>query len=88
MDPLSVAGSIAGLISLSDTIFWKLYHYVKDVKSAGKEVKDLKDKVAALNGVLHNLLLIAQDLENSTLQDHFNSSGSCQFLSGNALLVR
>ncbi|CAN9442142.1 unnamed protein product [Alternaria alternata] len=79
MDPLSVAGSIAGLISLSDTIFRKLYHYVKDVKNAEKEVQDLKNEVAALNGVLHNLHLIAQDLETSSLQDisirpdHINS---------------
>ncbi|CAN9456830.1 unnamed protein product [Alternaria alternata] len=68
MDPLSVAGSIAGLISLSDTIFRKLYHYVKDVKSAEKEVKDLKNEVAALSGVLHNLEVIAEDLETSNLQ--------------------
>jgi hypothetical protein len=79
MDPLSVAGSIAGLISLSDTIFRKLYHYVKDVKSAEKEVQDLKNEVATLNGVLHNVHLIAQDLETSSLQDvsirpdHINS---------------
>ncbi|KAF7672905.1 hypothetical protein GT037_008856 [Alternaria burnsii] len=79
MDPLSVAGSIAGLISLSDAIFRKLYHYVKDVKSAEKEVQDLKNEIAALNGVLHNVHLIAQDLETSSLQDisirpdHINS---------------
>jgi hypothetical protein len=79
MDPLSVAGSITGLISLSDTIFRKLYHYVKDVKSAEKEVQDLKNEVATLNGVLHNVHLIAQDLETSSLQDvsirpdHINS---------------
>jgi hypothetical protein len=70
MDPLSVAGSISGLISLSDTIFRKLYHYVKDVKSAEKEVKTLKNEVAALSGVLHNLQLIAQDLETSELQNN------------------
>jgi ankyrin repeat protein len=70
MDPLSIAGSIAGVISLSDTIFRKLYRYVKDVKSAEKEVQDLKNEVAALNGVLHNLHLIAQDLESSSLENH------------------
>ncbi|KAH7070026.1 hypothetical protein FB567DRAFT_564797 [Paraphoma chrysanthemicola] len=66
MDPLSIAGSIAGLISLGDTIFRKLYHYTKDVKNAEKEVQDLKNEVAGLNGVLHNLHLVAQDLEAST----------------------
>jgi hypothetical protein len=79
MDPLSVAGSVAGLISLGDTVFRKLFHYVKDVKHAEKEVKDLKNEVAALNGVLHNLLLVAQDLEAdnvlnySTRVEHVNS---------------
>ncbi|KAH7130033.1 hypothetical protein B0J11DRAFT_482274, partial [Dendryphion nanum] len=62
-DPLSVAGSIAGLISLSDTIFRRLYRYIKDVKNAEKEVQQLKDEVSLLNGVLHNLRLVAEDLE-------------------------
>jgi hypothetical protein len=70
MDPLSVAGSIAGLISLSDMIFRKLYHYVKDVKNAEKEIRTLKNEVASLNGVLHNIYLIAQDLEADEAQDH------------------
>jgi len=70
MDPLSVAGSIAGLISLSDAVFRKLYHYVKDVKSAEKDVQDLKNEVGLLNGVLHNLHIVAEDLETSQLQNH------------------
>jgi len=70
MDPLSIAGSIAGLISLGDTVFCKLYHYVKDVKNAEKEVQDLKNEVALLNGVVHNLHLIAQDLEANSTQPY------------------
>lgn len=62
-DPLSVAGSIAGLISIGDFVFRKLYHYAKTVKGAEKEIKGLKDEVAALTGVLHNLRLVARDLE-------------------------
>jgi hypothetical protein len=79
MDPLSVAGSVAGLISLGDVVFRTLYHYVKEVKNAEQEVLDLKNEVAALNGVLHNLHLIAQDLEDSSVQhysfrpDHINA---------------
>ncbi|KAG9185957.1 hypothetical protein G6011_02513 [Alternaria panax] len=70
MDPLSIAGSVSGLISLSDAVYRRLYHYVKDVRNAEKEVKDLKDEVGALSGVLHNLDLIAQDLENRSLRSH------------------
>jgi hypothetical protein len=63
MDPLSVAGSVAGLISLADVVFRSLFHYVKDVQNAEQDVQDLKNEVAMLNGVLHNLHLVAQDLE-------------------------
>jgi hypothetical protein len=79
MDPLSVAGSVAGLVSLADTVFRKLFHYVKDVKNAEKDVQELKSEVAALSGVLHNLHVVAQDLEAdqvsqySTRADHVNS---------------
>ena len=70
MDPLSIAGSIAGLVSVGDTIFRKLYHYIKDVNSAEKEVLALKNEIAELNGVLHNLHLIAEDLESNHTQDY------------------
>lgn len=79
MDPLSIAGSIAGLISLSDAVFRKLFHYVKDFKNAEQDVQDLKAEIAALNGVLHNLRIVAQDLEKdqelnfSSGLDHVNS---------------
>lgn len=62
-DPLSVAGSIAGLISIGDFVFRKLYHYAKAVKGAEKEIKELRDEVSALTGVLHSLRLVARDLE-------------------------
>ncbi|KAJ4351195.1 uncharacterized protein N0V89_006534 [Didymosphaeria variabile] len=62
-DPLSVAASIAGLASLGDLLFRKLIHYVQSVKGAEKEVVDLKNEIALLTGVLHNLGLVARDLE-------------------------
>jgi hypothetical protein len=70
MDPLSVAGSVAGLVSLGDAIFRKLYHYIKDVKNAEKEIQNLKNEVATLNGVLHNLRLVAEDLEIDNVLDY------------------
>jgi hypothetical protein len=54
LHPLLVAGSVAGLVSLADVVFRKLFHYTKDAKNAEKDVQ-IKNELAALNGVLHNL---------------------------------
>jgi hypothetical protein len=75
MDPLSVAGSVAGLISLADTVFRKLFRYVKDVKNAEKDAQDLKSEVAALSGVLHNLHVVAQDLEADQVSTYSTRTG-------------
>lgn len=63
MDPLSVAGSIAGLVSLGQTVFLGLYHFTRSVKNADKEIVALKHEVEALNGILTSLKLIAEELE-------------------------
>ena len=65
-DPLSVAGSIAGLLSIADVVFRRLYHYVKTVRKAEKEILGFKNEIAALTGVLHNLHTIAQELEDDS----------------------
>ncbi|KAF2747433.1 hypothetical protein M011DRAFT_467515, partial [Sporormia fimetaria CBS 119925] len=62
-DPLSIAGSIAGLVSLGDVVFRKIYHYVCSVKRAEREILALRDEVAGLTGILHHLRLVAQKLE-------------------------
>ncbi|KAH7361209.1 hypothetical protein BKA66DRAFT_536672 [Pyrenochaeta sp. MPI-SDFR-AT-0127] len=69
-DPLSVAGSIAGLLSIADVVFRKLYKYVKTVKKAEKEVLSFKTEVATLTGVLHNLHIIAEELEDDSTFDN------------------
>lgn len=63
MEPLSAAGSIAGLVSIGDVVLRKLYHYVDDARNAEKQVESLQNEVAALNGVLHSLYSVAQELE-------------------------
>ena len=58
-DPLGVAGSIAGLVSIDDTAFRRLYHYPTTARNAEKEIIELKSEVAALifiNYIGHNLL--------------------------------
>lgn len=69
-DPLSVAGSIVGLIALGDVVFRQLHKYVRNVREAEKVVLGVKNEVAALNGVLHNLHLIALELEDDKTIDN------------------
>ncbi|CAI6084048.1 unnamed protein product [Clonostachys chloroleuca] len=67
MDPLSIAGSVAGLVSLADVVFRTAAKYRKEVKGSQKEVGDLLNEVKNMSLLLHNLSLIAYDLESSTV---------------------
>ncbi|KAF2811526.1 ankyrin [Mytilinidion resinicola] len=62
-DPLSVAGSIAGLISVADTVFRLVFKYARSAINAKEEVKTLADEIQALAGVLQSLRLLASGLE-------------------------
>lgn len=64
-DALSIAGSIAGLISIGDIVARRMYHYVRTVRNAESEILALKNEITVLTGVLHNLHLVADDLEGS-----------------------
>ncbi|CAH0044469.1 unnamed protein product [Clonostachys solani] len=67
MDPLSVAGSVAGLVSLADVVFRTAAKYRKEVKGSQKEVGDLLNEVKNTSLLLHNLSLIAYDLESGAV---------------------
>jgi len=73
-DPLSISASIAGLVTLADSIFRGAFHYAKSVKGAKREVTDLAKEAQNLAGVLHQLSLVASALEldsfESTLRLH------------------
>lgn len=60
MDGLSIAASIAGLITLTDTVFLRLMKYVRSVKDAAKEIEDLAKEINTLGGALHSLSTLAQ----------------------------
>lgn len=62
-DPLSVSASIAGLVTISDAAFRRTFKYVKAVKGAPKELSALTSAMGALTGILHNLSLVAFQLE-------------------------
>ncbi|KAK1851238.1 ankyrin repeat protein [Colletotrichum chrysophilum] len=62
-DPLSIAASIAGLISLADIVFIRLIKYRKSIKDAEKELGELAKEVNLLGGALNSLVRLARELE-------------------------
>ncbi|KAI0544531.1 ankyrin repeat-containing domain protein [Xylaria curta] len=65
MDPLSIAASIAGLVSLADIVFRTTTSYVKKVKESSREVRTLLSELKDFSVLLHSLSLVAYDLETS-----------------------
>lgn len=63
MDPLSVAGSIAGLVTLADALFRGVFKFCRTVSEASKEIKNLANQLQSFAGVLHSLELLATALE-------------------------
>ena len=61
-DPLSIYASIAGLITIADTVFGRTFKYIKSVK-APKEIAALSLEIGALYGILNHLRLIGCQLE-------------------------
>ncbi|KAG4254481.1 hypothetical protein FPRO04_11437 [Fusarium proliferatum] len=76
-DPLSLAASIAGLISLADVIFRTTYKFVRAAKDAKDEIQSLLDEINNLSSVLRRLEALASDLEDEgqsfdpTLRNHY-----------------
>jgi hypothetical protein len=52
MDPLSILGTVTGLISLGQVVIPLLWSFVDDVRSAPKELTGLSAEVTSLYGVL------------------------------------
>ncbi|KAL8797280.1 MAG: hypothetical protein Q9195_000433 [Heterodermia aff. obscurata] len=73
-DPISISASIAGLVSLADMVFSRIYRYVKAVNNASKDITKLSSQIGALYGVLSSLRLVSDQLEdqafNSTARVH------------------
>lgn len=65
-DPLSVSASIAGLITITDTVFRRTFNYVKAVKGAPDEASSLTSALGTLSGILHNLQLVAAEFEGES----------------------
>ncbi|KAF5671107.1 hypothetical protein FDENT_10991 [Fusarium denticulatum] len=76
-DPLSLAASIAGLISLADLVFKTTYKFVRAAKDAKDEIQSLLDEINNLSSVLRRLEALTSDLEDEgqsfdpTLRNHY-----------------
>ncbi|KAF7552035.1 hypothetical protein G7Z17_g4568 [Cylindrodendrum hubeiense] len=66
MDPVSLSASIAGLVALADLVFRNAAKYVKGVRGSRQEVDDLLDEVKSVSLLLHNLSLVAFELESES----------------------
>lgn len=52
MDPLSITGTVAGLISLAQSLIPLLFRYVEYVRGYPKEFTELKEEIDGLRDVL------------------------------------
>ncbi|KAL4917268.1 ankyrin repeat-containing domain protein [Aspergillus aurantiobrunneus] len=70
-DPLSIAASIAGLVSLAGSVFGALCQLTLQLKDYKREINQLQSETRALSVLLHDLSLLATALET---EPAFNSS--------------
>lgn len=62
-DPLSIAASIAGIISLTDTVFRYAFKYTRSVSGAKDDIRRLSDEINSFSAVLRSLHALACDLQ-------------------------
>lgn len=79
-DSLSVSASIAGLVTITDMVFRRTFRYVKAVKGAPKELSALTTAMGALSGILHNLCLLADQLEGESFDTTIQANHICSCL--------
>ncbi|KAI2601749.1 ankyrin [Hypoxylon sp. NC1633] len=68
-DPLSIAASIAGLITLVDMVFSGLKKYSNSAKNAPKEIEDLAKEINRLGGALNSLSRLARSFDNEAIDN-------------------
>ncbi|KAK7935021.1 hypothetical protein PG985_000516 [Apiospora marii] len=64
-DPLSIAGSLAGLAQITASTFITVFKYVKDVQSAKDDVDKLAREIRNFYGIVQNLYLLCTGLEQT-----------------------
>lgn len=78
-DPLSIAGSVVGIIALADVAFKYVYKYVRAAKNAESDIKALADEIDGLARLLRHLEALASDLEDEG--DKFDPALRAHYLS-------
>lgn len=68
-DPLSIAASIAGVISLADIVFTRTMKYLKAAKNADEDVRKLSREVLVLSGGLSSLSKLAGEFDTAGLRN-------------------
>lgn len=71
-DPLSIASSIAGIVTLADVVFLRLYKYAKAAKNSPQDVKDLASEVETVRDLLRKLSSVASLLESTPVATTFD----------------
>ncbi|KAJ2987646.1 hypothetical protein NUW58_g4389 [Xylaria curta] len=64
-DPLSIAASIAGVITLADIVFLRVMKYARAVGEANKQVEDLAREINVLGGALASVSRLARGLSET-----------------------
>ncbi|KAH7196516.1 uncharacterized protein B0J16DRAFT_390429 [Fusarium flagelliforme] len=62
-EPVSIAASIAGIISLTDTVFRYAFRYSRSVAGAKEDIQRLSEEINSLSAVLRILRALACDLQ-------------------------
>lgn len=62
-DPLSLAASLAGLVSLADTVFRYVYKYMRGAVAAKEEITRIAQELQSFIGILRGVQVLAQSLE-------------------------
>lgn len=70
-DPLSVAASIAGVISLANVVFERLMRFARAAKDADHDTRALAQEVNLLGGALNSLSRLARRFENESFDKRF-----------------
>ena len=68
MDPLSISGTVAGLISVAQSLIPLLFRYVECLQSYPKEITELKNEIDRLRDVLCFYLPTVQKIEAGSRQ--------------------
>jgi hypothetical protein len=79
VEPLSTAGSVAGLVAIADVVFSRTFRYAKAAMGAAEGIEKLASEIRSPSGVLHGLSLVMSELEQENVEpsSRFHHIYSC-----------